>query len=63
MELINKKESLIFFNTKDLIDFINSIFKEGEKLTGFKEEILIALFLLRWFKDGKRKESIFYIGI
>lgn len=62
MTEIIKKSLSVYFNTKDLIEFANGNFKEIEKISGFNEEVLIGLFLLRWFKDGKRKDSNFSIG-
>lgn len=62
MAKIIKKNLSIHFNPKDLIGFANSNFKEREKISGFNEEVLIGLFLLKWFKDGKRKDSNFSIG-
>lgn len=58
----DKKQTILFFNPELLVDFANKSFADGEKITGFREEILLGLFLLRWFKDGKRGDSDFYIG-
>lgn len=62
MTCISIKNSSVFFSPEDLLEFVNSNFKEREKITGFNEEVLIGLFLLRWFKDSKRKDSDFFIG-
>lgn len=58
----DKKQTVLFFNPELLVDYANKSFADEEKITGFREEILLGLFLLRWFKDGKRSDSEFYIG-
>jgi hypothetical protein len=62
MTEIIKKDLSVYFSPKDLTEFANGNFKEREKISGFNEEVLIGLFLLRWFKEGKRKDSNFSIG-
>lgn len=58
----DKRLGVLFFNSSDLARFANERLAAGLEITGFSEEILLGLFLLRWFKDGQRGDSDFSIG-